>query len=97
MKKNFFHLDEALTFTLTNNKDGINISDEYKNTWRPGIDYYRLLTVSSEDKFNYKQVYINQTEDVHPPLYYFIIHTISSFSHTNSQNGLALYPIYYSF
>lgn len=77
--KEFFHFDEALTFTLANNKDGANISDSYKNTWRPGIDYYRLLTVSPVEKFNYKQVYINQEKDVHPPLYYFIIHTVSSF------------------
>ena len=78
-EKDFFHLDEAFTFMLSNSKYGIEIPDEYKNNWRSGNDYYNLLTTSVDSRFNYKQVYTNQTKDVHPPLYYFIIHTITSF------------------
>lgn len=78
-EKEFFHVDEAFTFMLSNSKYGIDIPDEYKNNWRSGSDYYNLLTTTVDSRFNYKQVYINQTKDVHPPLYYFIIHTITSF------------------
>lgn len=77
--KEFFHIDEALTFMLANTKHGMVIQDEYKNKWNPSKNYYNLLAVSENNSFNYKQVYINQAKDVHPPLYYFIIHTISSF------------------
>lgn len=77
--KEFFHVDEALTFMLANSEYGIEIPEKYKNEWRPGSDYYDLLTVSTNNTFNYKQTYINQTNDVHPPLYYFLIHTASSF------------------
>lgn len=78
-EKEFFHVDDAFTFMLSNSKYGIEVPDEYKNKWRSGSDYYNLLTTSTDSTFNYKQVYINQTNDVHPPLYYFIIHTIMSF------------------
>lgn len=77
-EKEFFHIDEAFTFMLSNSEYGLEVPDEYKNRWRPGTDYYSLLTSSPENTFNYKQVYTNQVKDVHPPLYYFIIHTISS-------------------
>lgn len=78
-EKDFFHVDEALTFMLANSEYGLEVPEKYKNEWRPGSDYYDLLTVSADNTFNYKQVYINQTNDVHPPLYYFVIHTVSSF------------------
>lgn len=77
-EKEYFHVDETFTFTLSNSKYGIHVPNEYKNRWRSGTDYYNLLVTSPDTKFNYKQVYTNQTQDVHPPLYYFIIHTISS-------------------
>lgn len=78
-EKEFFHLDEVFTFILSNNKYGMDMPANYKNEWNPGSDYYNLLTTSADNTFNYKQVYKNQTNDVHPPLYYFIIHTITSF------------------
>ena len=37
------------------------------------------MTVSKEHRFDYKNVWINQSHDVHPPLYYAILHTICSF------------------
>ena len=77
-EKEFFHVDEPLTFMLSNSKYGIIVPDEYRDRWRDGTDYYNLLVATSDTKFDYKQTYINQTQDVHPPLYYFIIHTISS-------------------
>lgn len=36
------------------------------------------MFVSDSDRFNYSSVYYNQTQDVHPPLFYFVLHTISS-------------------
>lgn len=36
------------------------------------------LTISSGDILNYFSVYCNQAADVHPPLFYFLVHFISS-------------------
>jgi len=42
-------------------------------------EMYDYITVSKEDSFKFDSVYYNQTKDVHPPLYYLLIHLISSF------------------
>lgn len=47
-----------------------------ESNWMSGEDLYRQLTVSSADRFDYLQVYINQAMDVHPPLYYFVVHMV---------------------
>ena len=47
-----------------------------ENSWMDGEELYRQITVSPEERFDYLQVYINQAMDVHPPLYYFIVHTV---------------------
>jgi hypothetical protein len=47
-----------------------------ENNWMDGEELYRQITVSPDERFDYLQVYINQAMDVHPPLYYFIVHTV---------------------
>ena len=47
-----------------------------ENNWMDGEKLYRQITVSPDERFDYLQVYINQAMDVHPPLYYFIVHTV---------------------
>ncbi|MBQ7528894.1 glycosyltransferase family 39 protein, partial [bacterium] len=51
----------------------------YFHHWHDGLYYKNTLTVQPEDSFSYSNVYHNQTLDVHPPLYYFLLHTICSF------------------
>lgn len=36
------------------------------------------VAVDDGQQFDYASVYYNQTQDVHPPLYYFVLHTICS-------------------
>ena len=38
-----------------------------------------LIVVSTEKRFAYNSVFFNQSNDVHPPLYYVLLHTICSF------------------
>ena len=79
MKKEGFHDDEMATYTLSNYKDGFIIRSKNLITqWVDGDVLFDVLTVSEEESFSYKAVYENQERDVHPPLYYYIIHTISS-------------------
>lgn len=55
-----------------------NSSDTRTSTWLPGQDYLDYLAVSESNTFNYASVYYNQRGDVHPPLFYLILHTICS-------------------
>ncbi len=55
-----------------------NSADTYTTTWVQGQDYIDYLTVSEDNTFNYASVYYNQRGDVHPPLFYILLHTICS-------------------
>lgn len=80
-QKSGYHIDEMLTFGLSNS---------YYEPFlpQPPVDANYGMIISGEtftnylsvedDKFSYDSVMYNQANDVHPPLYYFVIHTISS-------------------
>lgn len=75
--KNGFHIDEVYSYGLSN-------SDHEPFPWQVGEwlegDYYKdYLTPTEETRFNYDSVIYNQVQDVHPPFYYLIFHTVSSF------------------
>lgn len=74
-----YHEDEMATYELANYPNFFFSTDE-KNleTWQEGNAFQRALSVEGEERFNYAIPYHNQEQDVHPPLYYFIIHTLSS-------------------
>lgn len=38
----------------------------------------QYVMVAENERFDYATVYYNQTQDVHPPLYYFFLHTVCS-------------------
>lgn len=46
--------------------------------WKSDKDALEYLTINKGDVLNYKSVYVNQTFDVHPPLFYFCMHLVSS-------------------
>lgn len=47
--------------------------------WLDGEFFNDYITVDKNDKFRYDSVIYNQAHDMHPPLYFMILHTISSF------------------
>ena len=51
----------------------------YFHHWHDSDYYQKALTVQPEDRFSYGRVSYNQSLDVHPPLYYYLLHTICSF------------------
>ena len=80
-QKGYIHMDEAYSYGLTN-YDRVNIYDneDFYNTWHDN-DYYKDYLVIDEDEVNsYKQVYENQKNDVHPPLYYLLLRLMMNFS-----------------
>jgi hypothetical protein len=73
-------MDEISSYLLANN----DCSDGWFK-FEDGVTYDSVeklfeenLSVSDDDRFNYSQVWSNQAGDVHPPLYYMILHTICS-------------------
>ncbi len=51
-----------------------------KPVWKTSQDAIDYLTVSGDEIFNYFSVYYNQSRDVHPPLFYGLVHLVSSFA-----------------
>lgn len=56
-----------------------NQAEMTRSTWVTGEYYQNYLTASDENRFHYVSVYYNQRADVHPPLFYLMLHTVSSF------------------
>lgn len=84
MKSGYF-IDEIYTYGLSNSYytpfiKNINSDDGIiADTILTKEDFNDYVTVSGDDAFKFDSVYYNQTQDVHPPLYYFLIHLASSF------------------
>lgn len=80
--KNGYHLDEIYTHVLSNSEYAPWIVDikggNIVNAVVSRQELLKALTVDENDRFCFGSVYYNQTQDVHPPLYYFLIHAISS-------------------
>lgn len=56
--------------------------------WVTSEELLKQITAESGNRFNYVQVYLNQVMDVHPPLYYFLVHTVFSLFNGTFSNVL---------
>lgn len=79
-KTNLF-MDEFYSFNLANSyyEPFLGRAVEYMNRWIDSETWLQKLMVQQGREFSYDSVFYNQAKDVHPPLYYVIIHTICSF------------------
>lgn len=78
-KKNM-HVDEVYSYSLANSVSGIGMTIEDGKTYYPSDSpYIDFMSVDVARRFDYATVWENQATDVHPPLYYMILHTICSF------------------
>lgn len=74
-----FHLDEIYTFELANFPQfTLAHSKNFVDRWHKPEVFQSAVTVRPQQRFNYSIPYHNQARDSHPPLYYWIIHTVSS-------------------
>lgn len=93
IKKSGYHLDEMYTYTLANYEGGfVTDTEEVIEGWKSGEFYKEALSVENEESFNYRIPYNNQKEDVHPPLYYFVIHTFSSLATGQYSKWIGIIP-----
>lgn len=100
VNKEYIHMDEAYSLGLSNyDKVEIQDSADFYNQWH-GREYYEdYLAVQDKDVGQYKQVYENQKNDVHPPIYYLLLRIAMGFSLNNYSKwpGIILNMIIYIF
>lgn len=76
-QKQNFHVDEYFSYYSANDNDFyIGLQDR---VWNKSDITIEKCEVHIGERFNYKNVYDMETRDVHPPLYYYCLHTICSF------------------
>ncbi len=81
INKSYIHMDEAYSLGLASyDKIEIQDNEDFYNTWHNSDYYEDYLAVDEDEKFEFKQVYENQKNDVHPPLYYLILRIAMGFS-----------------
>ena len=50
-------------------------------------EFLNYVAPQGSTRFNYASVYYNQTQDVHPPLFYFLLHRCAHYFRAALQNG----------
>lgn len=74
-RKAGFHEDELYTYYSSNKTAGLFVNDRQ---WTQGEELRNDFVVLGGEGFRYDVVWQMQSWDVHPPLYYFLFHTICS-------------------
>lgn len=98
--KSYIHMDEAYSLGLASyDKVEIQDNEDFYNTWHNKEYYEDYLTVNDDEVGQYSQVYENQKNDVHPPLYYLILRIVMGFSknHYSKWPGIVVNIIIYMF
>ncbi len=75
-QKQGFHEDEFYTYYSTARTNGFYVED---GKWMDRETYYKEFVVLPEERFQYGLVKQVQAWDVHPPMYYWVFHTVASF------------------
>lgn len=82
--KQGYHEDELLNYNLANSPE-LLLEDSVKadlsdGTPKTAEEFNSYLAVGGDHRFDYGMVYQNQIVDgVHPPFYYWLVHTVCSF------------------
>lgn len=79
--KEGMHVDEYYSYGLSNyNGNGIHMDVQFNKTYADSAEpFMNYMAVDEAHCFSYANVFEKQAKDVHPPLYYLILHTICSF------------------
>lgn len=92
-KKEGYHIDEIFSYGLSNayyDPFPYYGTDDYFMQWHDVEFFSDYVTVSEEHRFAYDSVWYNQSEDVHPPLFYALLHTVCSFFPETYSNWYAI-------
>lgn len=79
-KKQGFFVDEVWTYGLSNSyyHPHVYSNGALVQGWLDPSYFGDYLSVNDGERFSYDSVKYNQTNDVHPPLYYDFVHTVCS-------------------
>lgn len=100
MQKLYIHIDEAYSYGLCNyDKIEIQDNDDFYDKWHTKEYYEDYLSIQKDEIFNFKPVYENQKNDVHPPLYYLLLRIAMEFTigYFSKWTGIILNIIIYAF
>lgn len=101
--KTGFHIDELYSYAHSNSTQGAFLSEhidsffldtnkDLQNKWISGKEFHDYLTVQKDEQFRYSHIWDNMANDVHPPFYYILLHTVCSFfpDEFNKWHGISL-------
>lgn len=98
--KSYIHMDEAYSLGLAS-YDKVEIQDnkDFYGQWHNGEYYEDYLSLQDDEKGSFYQVYKNQKNDVHPPLYYLFLRLGMTFDggHYNKWPGITINIFIYLF
>ena len=81
-RKSGMFIDEIYTYGLSNNHQGAYLNSIKDYSLEDKVfsrqDFMDYVVVNDGEGFDFKAVYYNQAEDVHPPLYYWLFNIASS-------------------
>ena len=93
-RKTGFFIDEIYSYGLANSYYAPYLSDvkegDLAGTVFTRAEAEAYLAVGQEDAFAFGSVYYNQTQDVHPPLYYWILNAASSLAKGSCSKWIGL-------
>lgn len=79
-KKGYF-IDEIYSWGLSNGYyKPFVISYDVSGRWVDGELLQKYMTVQPGERFSWGSVWYNQSQDVHPPLFYSLLHAVCSFT-----------------
>ena len=101
--KSGWYVDEIYSYGHASSTEGPFLNGQTKNMlvadkynlhhrWISGEAFHDYLTVQKNERFHYNHIFDNVRMDVHPPLYFIILHTLRSFlpEGFGKEVGLAL-------
>ncbi len=74
-RKAGYHEDELYSYYSSNKTAGLFVNDR---EWTTGENFHNELVVLPGEQFRYGVVKQMQSWDVHPPFYYYLLHTVCS-------------------
>ncbi len=74
-QKEGYHYDEFYSYYSTNSSEGLITPD---HDWMSASRIRDEFVVKDGEGYNYGRVKLMQTYDVHPPFYYYVLHTVCS-------------------
>ena len=94
VQKQGYFVDEVWSYGLANSKNYAHLlmQEGWDADWIEPSYFENYIEVQPGEEFSYGAVFRNQTEDNHPPLFYLVLHTVSSFFPNKFSKWFGIVP-----